>query len=208
MTSFEDRQRHLFNQLNEAEKQANFVTQTPSNASTNFADRSVVRQQVRQTRAEMKQFRGKESIFKRPEAPLAQCVAARKVPGFRKNPDKWVCYNLENVDISDRSNSAAAAICLKEVLNQDETLINGDIMETSDSKVTFRTPMFVAKPKTRLSESKAISFKNTMTVIYPEHVVGQKEKEVRVKRDKPKAEKAKLTQLRLDHLLDDGNDSD
>jgi len=208
MTSFEDRQRHLFNQLNEAEKQANFVTQTPRNASMNFADRSVVRQQVRQTRAEMKQFRGKESIFKRPEAPLAQCVAARKVPGFRKNPDKWVCYNLENVDISDWSNSAAAAICLKEVKQDEETLINGDITETSDSKVTFRTPMFVSKPKTRTSESKAISFKNTTTVIYPEHVVGQKEKEVRVKRDKPMAEKAKLTQLRLDHLLDDGNDSD
>ncbi|XP_055608283.1 protein TSSC4 [Uranotaenia lowii] len=66
----------------------------------------------------IKKFRGRESIFKRPAAPIGKCLPSSRVPDFKKNPHKWTKYSLEDVDISDRSNTAAAFSFLRQIESQ------------------------------------------------------------------------------------------
>jgi hypothetical protein len=65
----------------------------------------------------MKQFRGKESIFKRPDAPPPR-FKNKGVPDYHRHPHKWIRYSLGDVsqeDMSDQSNTAAALSFLKEM---------------------------------------------------------------------------------------------
>lgn len=92
-----------------------------------------------------RKFQGKESIFKRPEAPIQRCLRPRRMPDYQvessffqlwirrpsliwfvsiliifcyfeqANPHKWKKYSLGDTDISDNTNTSAAFAFLKEI---------------------------------------------------------------------------------------------
>lgn len=151
----------------------------------------------------MKQFRGKESIFKRPQDPITKNYM-RNIPDFKKNPHKWVKYSLDDVkdeDMSDRSNTKAAITFLSELKDRKKQLEKMDDGEPEVQKIIFKkvtknVPTSVVGSKE--DESKP-SFRSSKLVM-PEYVVGgQKVRKEKKNRDI----KSSSSQLKLDHLLDD-----
>lgn len=109
-----------------------------------------------------RRFSGRESIFKRPAAPISKCLKPRQTPDYQvcesfiwclrqilkncffieqKNPHKWKRYSLEDTDISDRSNTSAAFQFLAEIEKNKQNAIamDDDDHEQRDSdKIVFR----------------------------------------------------------------------
>lgn len=202
MSTFEERQKSLFDQLNEAEKQHNIIKNKSD--ETTPVDGVIDRQTYRKVKSEMKYLRGQESIFKRPQAPIGRCLKARTVPDYIRNPQKWVHYSLADVteeQMSDATNRAAAMASIK--ANEDKNASKS--MEVDDDAI-FKKPKFhlsaVFKKQTPIKD-KAI-FKSSK-VIMPEYVVGASENK---KKNKPQrkiipketVDKNNKTELKLQHL--------
>lgn len=120
--AFADRQKKLFDQLSIAEKECNKARNgtgvVPMDVDSLTPDdgRHPTRN-VRKRKSEMRQFRGKESIFKRPEGPAPR-QHSRSIPDHHRNPHKWMKYSLDDVstdDMTDRSNAKTAFAFLKEL---------------------------------------------------------------------------------------------
>lgn len=204
---FADRQNDLFNQLDVLEKNSKNRLSNIERPGYN-EETFVVSENPH--RSETKSLRGKESIFKRPEAPISKCLPVGRVPDFRKNPQKWTKYTLNDVkdeDMSEKSNTAAAMSFLKELEARKET---NDEMDCSSNKITFN--------KTALAKSahekecylmqivdQKITFKSTKLVM-PEYVIGQKIK--KNKKNKGKRLCNATKQLKLDHLTEVEDDVD
>lgn len=185
---FLQRQNDVFAQLNTSLQSSspNDSMDIEDNSSTQPNNRSLTRQ-----------FRGKESIFKRPQDPIRKHYM-RTIPDFKKNPHKWTKYSLADVkddDMSDKSNTKAALSFLNELksrTNNDE----GIDEEVGSKKIVFKKVLRKASPGNVDSQSTFRSSK----VVMPEYVVGQK-----VEKDKktPKAARNKGAELKLDHLFED-----
>ncbi|XP_011501037.1 PREDICTED: uncharacterized protein LOC105364724 [Ceratosolen solmsi marchali] len=109
--NFVDRQKHLNEQLGIAEKSLN--------KHNNHKDSHVPRLEELSIKShkkiKIKGFRGRQSLFKRPEGPAPRSKF-RIIPDYRKNPTKWTCYSLDNVsDISNETNSETAFLFLNEL---------------------------------------------------------------------------------------------
>lgn len=227
---FADRQKNIFGKLTVAEKERNErqqeAYQSPSNdiLSTGNCVTSLKR-----GRSEMKQFRGKESIFKRPDAPPPR-LKTRDVPDHHRNPHKWIKYSLGDVsqeDMSDRSNTAAALAFLKEMQERKRL----QVMEADDSapvQITFKQPKNKPKPISKLGAPVCLvsgmtsgesttgediitrpSFRSSK-LIMPEYVVGMTKKKDKKKHDKhvhlPQNENI-TSVIKLQHLMaDDGGE--
>nr|CAD7205257.1 unnamed protein product [Timema douglasi]CAD7416355.1 unnamed protein product [Timema poppensis] len=164
---------------------------------------------LKRKRTAMKQFRGKESIFKRPEA-LPPRFKNKDVPDYHKHPHKWVRYTLGDVspeDMSDQSNTAAALSFLRELKERKE-LIDTNNMELEVSPETLvGLPVVFHKPKdiscvgeTQATESEKAVFRSSK-LIMPEYVVGQSRKKERKNINKSKVLKdGKPKEIKLDHL--------
>ncbi|XP_026465622.1 protein TSSC4-like [Ctenocephalides felis] len=148
-----------------------------------------------------KKFRGKESIFKRPEAPKPKRLHPNNRPDFLKNPHKWTKYSLENIsstDMSESSNASAAFTFLKEL--EDRRDQNNMKNISRDVGPKYNSSVKV-KLDTMDNDSDTKSFKN-MKVVMPEYVVGQsiKKKTVLQKQTHTKSNKK---ELKLSHLMDE-----
>lgn len=144
----------------------------------------------------LKQLRGKESIFKRPEIPLRRCLPRSKIPDFQKHPDKWTKYSLHDVkdeDMSELSNKKAALSFLKELENR--TITDENAMDSFPNKITFQKSMLISNIVD--SESK-YTFRNSKLVM-PEYSVGQKIKKEKKNKEKRSGHSSK--QLMLSHLM-------
>lgn len=76
MSSFEDKKKMLFDCLSSAEKNI----QGTSLEQKQFARDDPV---PREYPPKIRRFHGKESIFKRPEAPIGKCLRPRRVPDYQ-----------------------------------------------------------------------------------------------------------------------------
>ncbi|CAH0398821.1 unnamed protein product [Chilo suppressalis] len=215
MTSFHERQKSLFNQLKDAEEQYSFSKSNKVSAEQDFG--AIDRHTYRKVKHEMKQFRGRESIFKRPEANLRECLRAKSVPDYMKNPKKWVYYSLSDVtpdQMSDSTNTATALALIRKMEEKETTDTN---METNSSQddFVFKKPTFrvsSAVKRTTKPENVNLTLTKNNKIIMPEYVVGvtkKKEKKNKLPNHKSQAnpdEKAKKADLKLDHLFEDGSE--
>ncbi|XP_055688463.1 protein TSSC4 [Lutzomyia longipalpis] len=215
-SQFEDRRKRLFDSLNTAEKSIKGTSLEQSDSSErnrHFLDRPKVDKKT-ETRHVMK-FRGRESIFKRPEAPISQCLRPRRRPDYQVNPGKWTKYSLDDVDTSEHTNTAAAFAFLAECeqRRRDEKA-PGDEMEVegeSAEKVVFkkstklrRAVEEAQKDCSTSSEDQSPKFRASK-VVMPEYVIGQATvKKDRKKKPQKSAERGK--ELKLDHLFEDEED--
>ncbi|XP_039448061.1 uncharacterized protein LOC120427270 [Culex pipiens pallens] len=228
--SFEDKKKALFASLDSAEKSipSDSVLHQDQNADDYSRVRrrpgsnSSSRRQEAASREPIRKFRGKESIFKRPAAPIGKCLPMTRVPDFKKNPHKWTKYSLEDVDTSDRSNTAAAFSFLREIESQKRDQQqheddDGDGPTEFKSKVRFnRSVKLQARleevdkpPPTEEDKPKVKGCK----VVMPEYVIGQKPKKVRQGKIGAAAggcssKRDRSSELKLDHLMEEEEDDE
>lgn len=212
MSSFQDRQKSLFNQLKDAEDQYSF-SKTNKAAPQDYG--TIDKFTYKKLKHEMKQFRGRESIYKRPEANLIECLRAKRIPDHIKNPQKYKYYSLADVtpeQMSDATNTATALASLREM---EERAAAESAMQTDvdPDEGIFKKPTFhisYALRKAPQQEEKPV-FKNNK-MIMPEYVVGvTKKKEKKVNANiaikKNKSQKSEDTgtkvELKLDHLFEE-----
>lgn len=79
-TSFEARQKRLFDSLSSASE---CVVGTRLEQGDYQNQRNEGRSENNRLKSTTKRFRGKQSIFKRPEAPITQCLRPRHVPDYK-----------------------------------------------------------------------------------------------------------------------------
>ncbi|XP_029159864.1 protein TSSC4 [Nylanderia fulva] len=225
--AFANRQRLLFDQLSIAESSCNKRSISEvEDTEMDECERSLTSRDDRRQKREMKKFRGKESIFKRPEGPAPR-ANFRNIPDYHRNPHKWVKYSLDDVsseDMTDRSNMQAAMSFLKELkarrekeeVDQCEEKMDVELESDSQgstefkskkcttSQIRFRKPQ--TKDETEHSEADSkLVFKSTKIVL-PEYVVGQKPKKSKQNRPVVKVDRSK--ELRLDHLQEPDEEED
>lgn len=231
-TAFTNRQKRLFDSLSDAEQECNkkkmIVEPVTEDMDVDERDKSEILPRAgRVHRSETRRFRGKESIFKRPEGPALR-AARRTIPDYHRNPHKWVKYSLDDVsneDMTEESNTRAALSFLKELktrrsLDQDEKMKGMDVDESisterKDDKVTFKfkaaktcSGIRFKKPTNEMEETQNAPviiehddkpvFRSSK-IIMPEYIVGQKQRKQN-KKEKPVEKINRLKQMKLDHL--------
>lgn len=77
MSSYEDKKRMLFDCLNSAEKCIQGTSLEQKRSSRDDPPQRNYPQAIG------RRFQGKESIFKRPEAPIGKCLRPRRVPDYQ-----------------------------------------------------------------------------------------------------------------------------
>ncbi|XP_049290846.1 uncharacterized protein LOC125767917 [Anopheles funestus] len=224
--SFEEKKNLLFSSLQTAEQ--NIATDSILHQeNVKEADYSLVHMsKCRIKPIRVDRYQGRESIFKRPNAPIGQCLkrSTTHLPGYKRNPHKWIKYSLEDVDTSDRSNMAAAFSFLKQMEEQREAaeseMGDGNQQDSSaqpcrsivrfNRSVRLRGQLNEADEPLETPVEDRPQF-NGRRVLMPEYVVGQKDPK-RAKRAK-NARKAVATsgkgnELQLDHLIEEEEDVD
>lgn len=235
--AFADRQKKLFDQLSIAEKEYN----RHKNSDTYLAPEEVEysdpieechsQRSGRKRKSETRQFRGKESIFKRPEGPAPR-NNCQSIPDHHKNPNKWMKYSLDDVsndDMTDCSNARTAFAFLKELKarkakEEEENKKDSDVlMDTNDSEIiSFKKPVstsiqFKKPERVECSGSDGSSIIVTREekpiflsskIVMPEYVVGQKQKKKKDKEKKARVKVDRTKELKLNHLeeLDEEDD--
>ncbi|KAM0728472.1 U5 small nuclear ribonucleoprotein TSSC4 [Formica fusca] len=230
--AFANRQRLLFDQLSIAENSCNKRVRSEVDDEMDECERNLISRDDQKQKRETKKFRGKESIFKRPEGPAPR-TNFRNIPDYHRNPHKWVKYSLDDVsseDMTERSNMQAAMSFLKELKarreneEDDECEEKMDIEFESDSQdsVQFKSKKRTStsiqirfrKPQTKDAEENSettvtdstLVFKSSK-IILPEYVVGQRPKKIS-KQNRPVVKVDRSKQLRLDHLQEPDEEED
>ncbi|XP_053607054.1 uncharacterized protein LOC128673310 [Plodia interpunctella] len=209
MSSFHERQKNLFNLLKDAEDQYGF---SKTNKITDAPDYGVIdRRTYKRLKSEMKQFRGKESIFKKKQdANIRECLRARTIPDHVKNPKKYVYYSLSDVtpdQLSDATNTATALALIRQMEDQEaEKSKMDDDDDTVFKKPTFRVSSAVKK---ELPTQDARTILKNNKIIMPEYIVGvsqkKEKKDKAIRRTSQECTETKA-QLKLNHLYDDDDE--
>ncbi|CAG9088440.1 hypothetical protein JYU34_021057 [Plutella xylostella] len=208
MSSFHERQKSLFQTLEAAEEQYSF---SKTNKAETPNDYGVIdRRTYKKIKHDMKQFRNRESIFKRPEASLRQCLRPKTVPDHIKNPKGYVYYSLADVtsdQMSDASNTSTALALIREMEDRQANEIKME--EDSADDAVFKKPTFCISARVKKEqpeEEEKIVFKSNK-MIMPEYVVGAAQKKIKkerlVKEPKNSADKIKNAELKLQHLYEE-----
>ncbi|KAJ8958105.1 hypothetical protein NQ318_006034 [Aromia moschata] len=172
---FTERQKNVFDQLKVLENNRKNTSNDRQMETDEHTDSN-----RRTQRSITKHFRGKESIFKKPQNPVPKNYINR-IPDFKKHPHKWTRYSLDDVrdeDISDKGNTKAALSFLKELEGRKSADMECDQNNSDElpSKIIFKKHTTVVRPKDDEDpETSKPSFRSSK-VIMPEYVVGQKSK--------------------------------
>lgn len=95
-------------------------------------------------------YKGEESMFKRPMPKLKKSsypprrqhhLNRTNTPDHKKNPHKWVKYNLAATsDVTDKSNTAAALSFLRDLEDRKRKLEDVDEPADTSGKIVFKKP--------------------------------------------------------------------
>ncbi|XP_050096210.1 uncharacterized protein LOC126578058 [Anopheles aquasalis] len=234
MGSFEQKKNLLFTSLESAEQ--SIGTDSVLHQNVSEIDYSLDRKGCRPGKLiNVDRYRNRESIFKRPAAPIGHCLKRSTVPDFQRNPQKWTKYTLEDVDTSERTNTAAAFSFLRQIEEQRETslalqnaLEAGDVQDSQEdtqppkhgfckSVVRFNRSVRLRgqleeadEPPEPATEDRPQM--NGRRVLMPEYVVGQKvpkrSKRILGGSSTATSKANPSTQMQLDHLMEENEEDD
>ncbi|XP_001353709.2 uncharacterized protein [Drosophila pseudoobscura] len=163
---------------------------------------------------QLKRMRGKESIFKKPEMPIGRCLKPRKTPDYQMNPHKWKKYSLEDVDISDQSNSSAALSFLRQMDAQRQTEAGDDAEMDAGGKIEFKKKSKLNRNLKKLEAEEVADVEldkprlRGSKLVMPEYIIGQKKPQKQTK-SKPSDNKIRAAgKLQLSHLAEEDGDDD
>ncbi|XP_046398550.1 protein TSSC4 [Ischnura elegans] len=219
-SGFSDRQKDIFGQLVTTEKETterqkdNQVFYFKNDEEDLLMDVDNV---SKPPRRQCKKFRGKESIFKVPDVPPRLKPSA--IPDFKRNPHKWVRYDLGDVsqdDMSEQANRSAAMSFLHELDERRKRERDDDGTLGDGAKpITFRNPK---KSSCQLLEKEKLTGKaeeeeekphfRSSKLVMPEYIVGEKRAKKKAKRvvkvgsSDGKSETAAAA-VKLGHLVDE-----
>lgn len=220
-TAFSNRMKALVDQLSIAETEYNKRKEdlAPSYMEVSEESKEICRSQQKEgskkRKHETQKFRGRPSIFKRPQGPAPRSIY-RGIPDYHRNPHKWIKYSLDDVsneDMTDRSNTRVALSFLKELKARKAQMT--EKMDIDDNKILFKSkktgstskiPFKRPEVETANCENSSVivctddkpMFKNTK-IIMPEYVVGQKQVK-KIKKNKLPIVSSSSTKIKLDHL--------
>lgn len=208
--AFSARRESIFGNLPVVELAAKEVYPAPSPAVVN----SLTEEEV-SLNDDVTSYKGEESMFKRPMPKLkksshaprkCQYINRTNTPDHKKNPHKWVKYNLATTsDVTDKSNTTAALSFLKDLEKRKHNL-EDEVPEPLDAgKIVFK------KPKTFEQKSEKSKTYRDGKLCMPAFEFGSKipresKKEKRM-RGENSSQKAKV-QSHLSHLEEDGDSDD
>lgn len=145
-----------------------------------------------------KRFRGKDSMFVKPEIPPWRIIAKHRAPDFKLHPHKWTKYSLADVnDMNDKSNTAAALAFLDEMHTR-RKCDGGGSADDGDRKIVFQRTVTAgdetpnAKPSFRSSK-----------LVMPEYEFGRKAPKPRRAERKTDDRTAVGKEIKLGHLMED-----
>lgn len=193
---FQNKRTNLFAVLDQAEKDlGSKIKKTETNVHDILNGHRAIR---RSYRSLTNQFRGKNSLFVKPEIPPWRILEKHKAPDFKLHPHKWTRYSLADVnEMNDKSNAAAAFAFLKEMQTRKN---NGDDDNDDDKKIVFKRVVKSNEPKVKAS------FQSSKLVM-PEYQFGKKTQK---KKTQPecKTDGTVITnkEIKLGHLMEEEND--
>lgn len=211
MSSFRERQNSLFEQLKEAEEQCSFSKTNKAPREQDYG--AIDKYTYRKLKHEMKQFRGRESIYKRHDANIRECLRAKTIPDHIKNPQKYDYYSLADVtpeQMSESTNTSTALSFIRQM--EDREAANSTMECETDETGLFKKPTFqISKTvkKEQKPDEKAV-FKSNK-IVMPEYVVGltkKKEKKVKIVKNDSDSTQSKKIELKLNHLYDEADDDE
>jgi hypothetical protein len=190
---FQTKRTNLFAVLDQAEKELGSKIKKVTTADAH--DILNGRVERRHGRSLTNKFRGKDSLFVKPEIPPWRIIEKHRAPDFKLHPHKWTRYSLADVnDMNDKSNAAAAFAFLKEMQTRKS---HGDQNDNEESKkIVFKKTV-----KSKESEVKP-SFQSSKLVM-PEYEFGKK---IQKKKNRPERQSDGATtnkEIKLGHLMED-----
>lgn len=195
---FQSKRTNLFAVLDQAEKELGSKIKKAVVADAH--DILNGRVERRSGRSLTKQFRGKDSLFVKPEIPPWRILEKHRAPDFKLHPHKWTKYSLADVnDMNDKSNAAAAFAFIKEMQSRRCTEDEAD--SGDEKKIVFKRVM------TKSGESEAKASFQSSKLVMPEYEFGKKtqKKKSRLER-KTDSAIANRKEIKLGHLMEDETD--
>lgn len=190
---FQNKRTNLFAVLDQAEKDLESKIKKASTADAHEILNGRVER--RTGRSLTKQFRGKDSLFVKPEIPPWRIIEKHRPPDFKLHPHKWTKYSLADVnEMNDKSNAAAAFAFLKEM--QSRKSKDDENNDEQEKKIVFKKTLKSDEPEIKPT------FKSTKLVM-PEYEFGKK---VQKKKCKPRRTTDGTTsnkEIKLGHLMED-----
>lgn len=215
---FSQKRKNLFDCLDKAEKSLVGTTLHQLSPTSERLQEFIGqdRSQNKRHKPEVRAFRQKESIFKRPELPITKCLPARRVPDYQRNPSKWKKYSLEGVDISDNANSSAAFAFLREMdqrkdaEDSDDLRTGGELPTKIEFKRSIKLKQIIEAKEEVDEDDEGTSMRGTK-VVMPEYCIGMKSLTKKKERKPPPStdkDKAKNSALRFQHLMEEEEEDD
>lgn len=193
---FQAKRTNLFAVLDQAEKDLGSKIKKAITADAH--DILNGRVERRPGRSLTKQFRGKDSLFVKPEIPPWRIIEKHRAPDFKLHPHKWTKYSLADVnEMNDKSNAAAAFAFLKEM--QSRKCNDNEIKE--NTKIVFKKIVKLNEPKMKAS------FQSSK-LIMPEYEFGKKiqKKNNKIERKTDEISTSTNKEIKLGHLMEDEDD--
>lgn len=196
---FQTKRTNLFAVLDQAEK--DLGSKIKKTAVADAHDILNGRVERRSGRSLAKQFRGKDSLFVKPEIPPWRIIEKHRAPGFKLHPHKWTKYSLADVnDMNDKSNAAAAFAFIKEMQTRKTGADERDSDGGEEKKIVFKNVSVASSDE---AEVKA-SFRSSKLVM-PEYEFGKKvsKKKNRPERKSDATATGSHKEIKLGHLMED-----
>lgn len=190
---FQTKRTNLFAVLDQAEKELESkITKVITADAHDILNGRVER---RYGRSLTKKFRGKDSLFVKPEIPPWRIIEKHRAPDFKLHPHKWTKYSLADVnEMNDKSNAAAAFAFIKEMQTRKSQDSGND--NEGKKKIVFKRTVKSLEPEVKPS------FQSTKLVM-PEYEFGKK---VQKKKHRPERQSngiAASKEIKLGHLMED-----
>lgn len=197
---YQNKRTNLFAVLDQAERElGSKITKATAADAHDILNGRVER---RPNRSVTKQFRGKDSLFVKPEIPPWRIIEKHRAPDFKLHPHKWTKYSLADVnEMNDKSNAAAAFAFLKEMQTRrcgDDGGGNADAGAV-EKKIVFKRTVESGEP-----EAKA-SFLSSK-LIMPQYEFGKKAQKKKNRPERQTDGIASHKEIKLGHLMEDEDD--
>lgn len=196
---FQTKRTNLFAVLDQAEK--DLGSKIKKTVVADAHDILSGRVERRPSRSLAKQFRGKDSLFVKPEIPPWRIIEKHRAPDFKLHPHKWTKYSLADVnDMNDKSNAAAAFAFIREMQTRK---MGGDQCEGDDAEE--KKIVFKSVTVTTANESGAKASFRSSKLVMPEYEFGKKvlKKKNRPDRKSDTVANNSHKEIKLGHLMED-----
>lgn len=190
---FQTKRTNLFAVLDQAEKELGSKIKKVTTADAH--DILNGRVERRHSRSLTNQFRGKDSLFVKPEIPPWRIIEKHRAPDFKLHPHKWTKYSLADVnEMNDKSNAAAAFAFLKEMRTRKSQDDENDNEE--EKKIVFKRTVKSKEPEIKPS------FQSSKLVM-PEYEFGKKVEKKKNRPERPMDRNTANKEIKLGHLMED-----